>query len=366
VTQPPIELCQIPLGVICLADYERVAAQRLDPNAWAYLSGGAGDEITTRWNREAFDRIALLPRILRGDAGAHTRIELFGHAFAHPILVAPVAYQRLAHADGERATAAAAAAQDAGLVLSTLASETLEDVAALAGPRRWLQLYLQPRRADTLDLVRRAEAAGYEALMLTVDAPVYGARDRERRVGFALPPGIRAQNLVGYPARPVPAGTGSTVLDHFMATAPTWDDVDWLIAHTQLPVLLKGILDPEDAELAIAHGAAGIVVSNHGGRTLDTLPATLDALPSIAERVAGRVPVLMDGGIRRGTDIFKAIASGATAVLVGRPIVYALAVAGAFGVAHVLKLLRDELEIAMVLTGCARLVDIGPRHLMRR
>ncbi len=225
-----------------------------------------------RWNREAFDRIGLAPRVLRGGPGGHTRLELFGRTFAHPILVAPVAYQRLAHADGEGGTAAAAAAQEGGLVLSTLASETLEQVAATAPPRRWLQLYVQPESAHTLDLVARAEAAGYEALVVTVDAPVNGARDRERRAGFRLPPGIVAANLTNYLA-PAPApGTRSMVFDHFMSAAPSWSDIDWLAARTRLPVVLKGILHADDAELAIAHGASGIVVSNHGGRTLDTLP----------------------------------------------------------------------------------------------
>jgi len=366
VTDPTRKLAEIPAGVANLADYERLAAQRLDANAWAYLSGGAGDEITARWNREAFDRIGLSPRVLRGGPGGHTRLELFGQTFVHPILIAPVAYQRLAHPDGESGTAVAAAALDAGLVLSTLASETLEQVAATAGPRRWLQLYVQAERAHTLDLVARAEAAGYEALVVTVDAPVNGARDRERRAGFHLPPGIVAANLANYLA-PAPTATPSSmVFDHFMAVAPSWSDIDWLAAQTRLPLVLKGILHADDAELAIAHGAAGIVVSNHGGRTLDTLPATIEVLPGIADRVGGRVPVLMDGGIRRGTDVFKALASGASAVMVGRPIVYGLAVAGVRGVAHVLRLLRDEFEIAMALTGCATLADIRREHLIAR
>ena len=253
-----------------------------------------------------------------------------------------------------------------GLVLSTLASETLEQVAATAGPRRWLQLYVQPERAHTLDLVARAEAAGYEALVVTVDAPINGARDRERRAGFRLPPGIVAANLENYLAPPPAATPSSMVFDHFMAVAPSWSDIDWLAAQTRLPVVLKGILHADDAELAIAHGAAGIVVSNHGGRTLDTLPATIEVLPGIADRVGGRVPVLMDGGIRRGTDVFKALASGASAVMVGRPVVYGLAVAGVRGAAHVLRLLRDEFEIAMALTGCATLADIRREHLIVR
>ncbi|MFA5898172.1 MAG: alpha-hydroxy acid oxidase [Hyphomicrobium sp.] len=355
----------IPPDAVNLADYEGLAAERLDPNAWAYVAGGAGDENTIRWNREALTRLQLNPRIMRGRPGGNTRVEILGHTYAHPILVAPVAYQRLAHPDGESATAAAAAAQDAGFVLSMLASQTLESVSETAGPRRWLQLYMLAQRDDTLDLVRRAEAAGYEALVLTVDAPVSGVRDRERRSSFALPAGITAVNLAGYAPACPPDTYTSLIFDHFVSLAPNWSDIEWLAGQTRLPLILKGVLHPDDAELAIVHGAAGIIVSNHGGRTLDTVPATIDVLPAVADRVAGRIPVLMDGGIRRGTDVFKAIASGATAILVGRPIVYGLAVAGPFGVAHILKLLRDELEIAMALAGCSTLADIGPTHLIR-
>ncbi len=356
----------IPAGVVNLADYERLAGQSLDPRAWAYISGGAGDETTTRWNREAFDHIALMPRVLRGGASIDTSVELLGRSFVHPIIAAPVAYQRLAHPDGERGTAAAAAAQDAGFVLSSLSTETLECVAEAGGARRWLQLYLLPDRSETLGLVRRAEAAGYEALVLTVDAPLSGVRDRERRAGFALPPNLSAVNLEGYKSARLAPDPGTSPIDQLMALAPTWHDVEWLVSQTRLPVILKGILAPDDAELAVTHGAAGIVVSNHGGRTLDTALPTIEALPAVVDRIAGRIPVLMDGGIRRGTDVFKALASGANAVLVGRPLIYGLAVAGPLGVAHVLRLLRDEFAIAMALTGCAAVKEVGFHHLIRR
>jgi 4-hydroxymandelate oxidase len=355
---------KIPGGVVCLADYERLAEQRLDANAWAYFAGGAGDEITARWNREAFERTALLPRVLRAGPGGHTRLEFLGRTFAHPILVAPVAHQRLAHPDGERATAMGAAAQDAGLVVSTLASTSLEDVASVAGERRWFQLYFQAERAHSLDLIRRAEAAGYEAIVVTVDTPISGLRNREQRVGFRFPDGAGAPNVCRYPVPP-PADSASLVFDYFIAMAPTWADVEWLVANTRLPVLLKGILNADDATMGIEHGVSGIIVSNHGGRTVDTFPATFDVLPPIVDRVAGRAPVLVDGGVRRGTDVLKCIAAGASAVLVGRPVVYGLAVAGALGVSHVLRILRDELEIAMALTGCLTLADAG-RHLLMR
>ncbi|MCC7252709.1 MAG: alpha-hydroxy-acid oxidizing protein [Hyphomicrobium sp.] len=350
---------------MCLADYERLAEQRLDATAWAYFSGGSADEITLGWNRAAFERIAIVPRVLAGGPGGHTRLTLLGRSYAHPILVAPIAYQKLAHGDGERATAAAAEAMDAGMVLSTQASVTLEEAAKAGATCRWFQLYVQPEREATLKLVRRAEAAGYEVLVVTVDAPINGVRNREHRAGFTLPPGVVPENLrdIAVAAFPPLAEGESAVFDRFLAAAPTWEDVAWLKGETRLPIVLKGILSPDDAVRAVEVGADGIIVSNHGGRTLDTLPATIDVLPDVVAAVAGRVPLLLDGGIRRGTDVLKALALGASAVLVGRPIVYGLAVNGAYGVAHVLRVLRDEFEIAMALSGCRTLADIGP-HLV--
>ncbi len=356
---------QLAPGTLNLADHERQAQARLDANSWAYFSGGAGDEITLTTNRRAWDDIALLPRVLRPLAGGHTRCNLLGRELAHPIFLAPVAYQCLAHPDGEIATAWAAAALGAGMVLSMQSSTTLEEVAAAmlgeasAGPL-WLQLYLQHDRGSVRELIARAEASGYEALVLTVDAPTSGVRDRERRAGFALPPSIRAANLSTMAAPPSAQLTAgqSALFDDLLQHAPTWSDVAWLQAQTRLPVLLKGVLHPEDARLAAAQGIAGLIVSNHGGRTLDTAVSTALALPRIADAVGGALPLLVDGGIRRGTDVFKALALGATSVLVGRPAVWGLAHAGAAGVAHVLRVLRDELEVSMALTGCATLADI--------
>ena len=363
-------LQQVPAHIATLEDHERHAQTLLDDNAWAYFAGGAADEITLRANRRQWDALTFSPRVLRNLQGGHTRIELLGRTCAHPILLAPVAFQRMAHADGEIATAYAAAALGAGLVLSTQASVPLEQVAqamhsdAGRGPL-WFQLYLQHDRGFTQALVQRAEAAGYEALVLTVDAPSSGARDRERRAGFRLPPGVSAVNLAGLP--PLPAQTlqpgQSALFDALLRQAPTWDDVAWLRSITRLPVLFKGILHPDDARQAQAVGAAGLIVSNHGGRTLDTSPSTAAVLPRIVQAVQGQLPVLVDGGIRRGTDVLKAMALGANAVLVGRPAVWGLANAGAAGVAHVLRLLRDELEIAMALTGC-RTLDQAPATLL--
>lgn len=353
----------LPEGLVSLADHEAYARTVLSPQADAYFNGGAADELTMRENVLAWQRIALLPRVLQPLAGAHTRVELLGRTLAHPILIAPMAYQRLAHPHGEMATALAAAVLGAGLVLSTQASTPLEDVARLVlaesarGPL-WFQLYLQADRGFTRELVQRAEAAGYEALVLTVDAPVNGARDRERRAGFTLPPGISAVNLRGL-SEPCPVSLQpgqSALFDGLMTHAPTWGDVAWLRSITRLPVLLKGITHPADARLAVDAGAAGLIVSNHGGRTLDTVPATAMLLPAVVQAVGGAVPLLVDGGIRRGTDVLKAIGLGAAAVMVGRPILHGLTNAGAIGVAHVLRLLRDELELAMALTGCSSLV----------
>lgn len=363
-TRPASAHAPLPEGIATLADHERHARGVLDAGTWAYLCGAAADELTHARNLEAWRAMELLPRVLKPLAGGHTRVDLLGRPLMHPILVAPMAYQRLAHPQGEHATALAAAALGAGMVLSTQASAPLEEIAAAFLPEHgrgplWFQLYLQPDRGFTQQLVRRAEDAGFEALVLTVDAPVQGSRDSERRANFRLPAHVSAVNLAGMrppPARALRHGQ-STLFDELLTHAPGWDDVAWLRSITRLPVLLKGVLHPDDARQAIGCGAAGLIVSNHGGRTLDTAVTTASALPRMADAVQGAVPLLVDGGIRRGSDVLKAIGLGASAVLVGRPILHGLANAGATGVAHVLRLLRDELEIAMALTGCRTLSD---------
>ncbi len=366
----------IPPDVASLADYERHALQRLDAMRQAWLQGGAADGLTVQANHAAWQALRLSPRVLRPMAHGHTRIERPGLQLQHPILLAPAAYLRLVHPDGELATAMAAAAQGAGIVLSTQASVPLERVAQLVrgeaerGPL-WFQLYAMARREHTLQLVHRAEAAGFEALVLTVDAPVQGARDAERRAGFRLPADVRAVNLQGLalPGMAEPDGGAANLpgglCAGLLAHAPTWDDVAWLKAHTRLPLWLKGITHPLDAQQAQALGVDGLIVSNHGGRVLDTVPATAELLPAVRQAVGPTMPVLVDGGIRRGTDVLKALALGADAVLVGRPHVHALAVAGALGVAHAIRLLRDEFEIALALTGCATPADITPAVLQR-
>jgi len=358
----------LPQGLANLADFEAPAQARVDAAAWAYLNGGAADEITLRANRAAWDAIRLQPRVLRDLSNGHTRTTLLGRELRHPILLAPIAYQRLFHPDGELAIAHAAAAQGAGLVLSAQASAAMETVAAPmradsgAGPL-WFQLYWRDDRDFMRALLRRIEAAGFEALVLTVDAPVHGARDRERRIGFKLPDDIRAVNLGGV-KKPLDLQPGQSALfDGLMPRAATWCEVDWLRAETELPLLLKGVTHADDAREAVARGVAGLVISNHGGRALDTLPPTAELLPPIRAAVGPTLPLLVDGGIRRGTDVLKAIALGANAVLLGRPYAHALAASGALGVAHALRLLRDEFEIAMALTGCKTLADAGPALL---
>ncbi|MFD1108261.1 alpha-hydroxy acid oxidase [Pseudoroseomonas ludipueritiae] len=345
----------IPPDIATLTDYEPHARRRMGENAWAYVSGGAADELTLAENRAAFIRLKLNQGVLADMEGASTGLELFGQQLAHPVLVAPTAFHRLLHPEGEIATATGASAMQAGMVVSAQASLPLEAIAARATPRPWFQLYIQPDRDFTWSLARRAEEAGYAAIVVTVDAPV-SLRNREQRAGFRLPPGVEAVNLRGAGAQP----GGDAVFGGLLQGMASWADIGALRQRTRLPLLLKGITTPADARRALEAGADGLVVSNHGGRVLDGQPASIEVLPAVAQAVAGRVPLLLDGGIRRGTDVLKALALGARAVMVGRPVLYGLALAGATGVAHVLKLLRTELEVAMAQTGCPRLDSITP------
>ena len=342
----------VPEGIRCARDFEAHARTALSPEAWDYFSAHAGDGWTTRANRAAWDDRALVPRVLRGVRSISTSTDLLGTTLPWPVLVAPMALQRLAHEDGELATALAASALGAGMVLGSEASLPIEAVArAFApGPQRgpfWFQLYLLADRGASLELVRRAEASGCQALVLTVDAGVRAAR------ALGLPPGVAAVNLPAAAAEP---GT----LQARLANAPDWDDVAWLRAQTRLPLLLKGVLHPEDAREAARQGVAGLVVSNQGGRVLDGAIPTALALPRIAEAVDGALPLLVDGGITCGTDILKALALGARAVLVGRPVLWGLATAGAAGVAQVLRLLLDELQLAMAQCGIGALAQVDP------
>ena len=329
-------------GMFNLFDFEEVAKGNMSQAAWEYLASGAADEITLRWNRESFDRIMLCPRVLVDTGNIDTSVRLLDQNLDFPVLLAPTAFQRLFHPEGEIAVARGSGAARATYIVSSYSMTPLEDIAREATQPLWFQLYIQSDRAFTRDVVQLAEALGCRSLCVTVDLPVIGVRNRTDRGGFAAPEHIDVPYMK----------------EGFVGAPVTWDDIDWIRAQTKLPVILKGILNPSDAEIAARNEISGIIVSNHGARDLDTTPATIDALPRIADVVAGRLPILMDGGIRRGTDVLKALALGAAAVLIGRPYCYGLAAGGAEGVALVINILRMELEIAMALTGCKSIDSI--------
>ncbi len=345
-----------------LDDFEAAARARLLPLAYDYYAGGSYDELTLADNQAAFRRRRLVYRVLRDLSGRTLATTVLGQPVSMPVLLAPTAFHRLAHEEGEVATARAAAAQGTVMILSTLSTCTLEAVCG-AGGTVWFQLYVYRDRGATRALVERAEAAGCRALVLTVDAQLWGRRERDVRNRFSLPPGLECVNLGGTAMARLPsAGEGSGLSAYVTSLfdpALSWKDLAWLASITRLPVVVKGIVHPDDGRLAVEHGAAAVVVSNHGGRQLDTAVATLDALPAVAEAVAGRIEVLLDGGIRRGSDVVKALALGARAVGVGRPVLWGLAVAGQPGVELVLARLRDELDVVMGLCGCASPAEVS-------
>ncbi|WP_093622795.1 alpha-hydroxy acid oxidase [Streptomyces sp. 3213.3] len=342
-------------------DFERAARARLDPVYADFIAGGARDEITVRANEAAFARLQLLPRVLRGSAARELGITLLGSRASMPVLLSPTAFHKLVDPEGELATARAAAAAGAIMIVamaSTVAVGEIADAARAAGDdvSLWFQLYIQPDLDITETLVKRATDAGCTALVVTVDSPVLGAGERNRRNGFHdLPPGLRCENLVD-----LRDGERGHVRQIAMSSELNWDHVDWLRRSTSLPILLKGVLHPEDARIAVQHGVDGLLLSNHGGRQLDTVPATLELLPEILAAVAGRIPVVLDGGIRRGTDAVKALALGASAVGIGRPVMWALAEGGEKGVRRLLELLRDELDDTLALCGASGLADLTP------
>jgi len=338
-------------------DYQAEAEKRLDAGAYGYYAGGAGDEVTLRDNVAAFGRWQLRPRVLVDVGGCTTVTTVLGEQLSMPLVVAPVAFQRVAHPDGEVGMANAAAAAGTVMCLSTMATATPAEVAA-TGASRWFQLYVFRDEAVTRELVAQARDSGFTALVLTVDTPVLGRRERDRRTGFTIPESITIPSL---------GGGGLTPVETFALVSPsiTWRDVEHLAAEAELPVLVKGVLTAEDARLACEHGAAGIVVSNHGGRQLDGVAATIDALPEVVDAVAGRTEVLLDGGIRRGADVVKALALGARAVLAGRAPLWGLAVAGEQGARAVLELLRDEIHLALQLVGCASPAEVTREHVGR-
>src|SRR5271166_441902 len=329
-------------ALFSISDFEALAEKRLVHGAWERIQGGAADELTLRWNKEGWQHLRLRPRALVDVSKLDTRVTVLGQEMPFPILLAPTGGQGLIRPKGELAVADGAAAAQTTLVISSSASLRVEEIAAHAKGPVWFQLYVQRDRAFTKDLVQRAEGSGCSALEVTVDSPTQGPRNREYQAKGQLP------------ERPLPNFQGKNYLDPTL----TWKEIDWLRSFARTPVLLKGILNPDDADIAAKAGVAGIIVSNHGARNLDTVPASIDALPLVADRVAGRVPLVVDGGIRRGTDVLKALALGATAVQIGRPYLHGLGVAGADGVARVVGILRNEFEMAMMLTGRPTLKSI--------
>ena len=345
------------MNPIKIADFEALARERLAPIAWDFIAGGAGDELTVADNMEAFNRVKLRPRVVADVAVRDLSTEVLGVPLALPVMLAPASHQRMAHVDAELATARAAAAAGTVAVFGTGNHYAIEQVAAAAGAPFWFQMYCLENRSVTERIIRRAEAAGARAIVVTVDATVPARRERHMRNGFALPPEVELRNMVGIglqdwllsdPERGMPA-----FLESYTQMLLTWPEIDWLRSVVRVPLLLKGVMTAEDAELAVEHGVDGIIVSNHGGRQVDGTLAAIEALPEVAEQVSGRIAVLMDGGVRRGTDVLKALALGARAVLIGRPYLWGLAVDGEAGVSAVLSILRDDIDCAMGQLGQA-------------
>jgi 4-hydroxymandelate oxidase len=351
-------------GPINVADYERLASEALDAGPLGYFAGGAWDEVTLRENVDIWRRWRLRPRMLVDVGEVSTATQLLGTDISMPIVVAPVAFQRMAHEDGEEGMARAAAEAGTLMCVSTIATARPGDVAAAAPDgHRWFQLYCFRDRAVTEALMDEAVESGYEAIVLTVDAPRVGWRERDMRSGFVVPAGVTVPSIAAAIGADKPIGPAEVfaLLDPTL----TWRDLEQLVSGCDLPVLVKGVLTAEDAELALEHGAAGVIVSNHGGRQLDGVAPSAEVLPEVADVVSGRGLVLVDGGVRRGIDVLVALALGADAVLVGRPALWGLAADGEQGALHVLQILRNELEFALALAGCPTPAAVTGEHVRR-
>jgi 4-hydroxymandelate oxidase len=352
-------------------DFERIAREHLPPLAWDYYASGANDEITLRENRNGFDRLSLHYKVLVDVSKRTLRTRVLGHDVSMPLMLAPTAFHRLAHPDGELATARAAGAAGTIMILSTLSNTRIEDVVAAASGPVWFQLYVYRDRRVTQGLVERVEAAGCQALVLTVDAPLLGRRERDVRNRFHLPDGLVLENMLPVGLEDLPPGVQDSGLAAYFAAlldpALTWTDVAWLRSITRLPLVIKGLVRADDALRAVDCGASAVMVSNHGGRQLDTSPATIDVLPEIVEAVGGRAEILLDGGVRRGTDVLKAVALGARAVAIGRPVLWGLAAGGEQALGRMLGLLRDEIDLALALCGCTSMAEVATmgRSLVR-
>jgi 4-hydroxymandelate oxidase len=348
---------------INIYEFDAIARGKLTSMAYDYYASGAHDEITLHENHAAYDRIKLKYRVLRDISQRDISTTVLGHRIKMPVIIAPTAFHKLADPVGEVATVQAAGNAGTLMILSTLSTTSIEDVMTAATGPVWFQLYVYKDRQATKALVQRAEAAGCSALVLTVDAQIWGRRERDVRNRFQLPPGLSVKNLMpsgqeAFPKEAQDSGLAAYVASLFDQTL-SWKDVEWLCSLTGLPVLLKGIVHPDDARQAVESGASGVIVSNHGGRQLDTAPATIEALPPIVDAVGGRIEVLIDGGIRRGTDVVKALAYGAKAVAVGRPILWGLAYDGQRGVEKVLDILRFEVDLALGLCGCSSVDQVS-------
>ena len=343
-----------------VADYFEQAAEKVDPKVWCFFEGGAGDEVTLRANVGAYRRWQLRPRMLVDVAGVSAATTVLGTPVSMPLIVAPFAMQQLLHPEGELATARAAATAGTVICVSTVTTTAHDEIAEAVGSApRWLQLYVLRDKQRTLDHIAEARESGYSALALTVDVPVLGRRERDLRLGFDVPLDLPLPYIKGKDRH-----VEMTFADQVqMSPSVTWRDLEWIASESGLPVLLKGILTREDATLAIEHGVAAIIVSNHGGRQLDGVAASLDALPEVVDAVAGRCEVYVDGGIRRGTDVLKALALGARATLTGRAVASGLAVAGEAGVLDVLTMLHDEIELGLALLGCTSPDQVTRSHV---
>lgn len=353
-------------------EFEILAQDKLSPEVYDFCRGGANDEITLAENRQAYNRIKLLPRVLTNLENLTLSMELFGQQLSSPIMIAPTGLQGAITSEGEKATARAAKVANIIMVLSMMSNFSIEEVSQEKHHSLWFQLYLCQEKQITESLVHRASQAGYKALIVTVDTIALGKRERDLRNQFSLPQNLQARNLSKYGLGEMfNKEEGSSVANHskkVFKTAISWEDIEWLQEITDLPIIIKGILNPADAALAVQHGVSGIIVSNHGGRQLDTTPATIDILPEIAATVEQKVKLFIDGGIRRGTDIIKALALGADAVLIGRPILWGLAVGGEQGALQVINILKEELELAMLLCGFSSIAEIkqSPKNIIHK
>ncbi|XP_011035451.1 PREDICTED: peroxisomal (S)-2-hydroxy-acid oxidase-like isoform X1 [Populus euphratica] len=348
-------------------EYQEIARQKLPKMVYDYYASGAEDQWTLKENRNAFSRILFRPRVLIDVSKIDMSTTVLGFKISMPIMIAPSAMQKMAHPEGENATARAASAANTIMTLSSWATSSVEEVASTGPGVRFFQLYVLKERNVVAQLVRRAERAGFKAIALTVDTPRLGRREADIKNRFALPPYLTLKNFEGLDLGKMDKTDGSGLASYVAEQTDrslSWKDVKWLQTITSLPILLKGVLTAEDARLAVQNGAAGIIVSNHGARQLDYVPSTIIALEEVVKAAQGRVPVFLDGGVRRGTDVFKAMALGASGIFIGRPVVFSLAADGEAGVRKVLQMLRDEFELTMALNGCRSLKEISRHHIV--